>query len=95
MILDKYLVLNKNEELFSEWLKKICQANSKQSKECFQCLSEWWNLSQSVTEPKVSMGDRPVTALDGIDEVLGRRLEAEGFHKVCFKSSSSLSHTIS
>lgn len=34
-----------------------------------------------VAEP---MGEKPVTDLAGVGEVLGRRLEAAGFDKVCF-----------
>ncbi|KAI1295669.1 Barrier-to-autointegration factor [Halotydeus destructor] len=40
-ILGQYLVLKKNPELFQEWLKETCQANSKQSKDCASCLQEW------------------------------------------------------
>lgn len=41
VILGQFLVLKKNEELFIEWLKETCSANSKQSKDCCQCLTEW------------------------------------------------------
>lgn len=40
-----------------------------------------------VAEP---MGEKPVTDLAGIGEVLGRRLETAGFDKVSLKSMHSL-----
>jgi len=41
VMLGQYLVLKKNEELFTEWLKDLSGANSKQAKDCYQCLSDW------------------------------------------------------
>ncbi|KAJ1519641.1 hypothetical protein ONE63_004911 [Megalurothrips usitatus] len=41
VVLGQFLVLKKNKELFQDWMKEACQANAKQSADCFQCLSEW------------------------------------------------------
>ncbi|CAN0245738.1 barrier-to-autointegration factor [Lethenteron reissneri] len=41
VVLGQFLVLKKEEELFKEWLKEVCNANSKQSSDCFTCLREW------------------------------------------------------
>ncbi|XP_067877749.1 barrier-to-autointegration factor B-like [Heterodontus francisci] len=41
VVLGQFLVLRKNEDLFKEWLKDTCQANSKQSNDCHTCLREW------------------------------------------------------
>jgi len=40
-VLGQYLLFKKNEELFTDWLKDICGANSKQGNDCFNCLKEW------------------------------------------------------
>lgn len=105
MILGKYLVLKKSEELFNEYLNESCKANSKQSKECFQCLSEWWdrplsNMSTTsvkvqniVVEPMGDMRDHPVTDLDGIGPVLGKRLDSKGFDKVSARHNVDWHHS--
>ncbi|KPM02717.1 ras-related protein Rab-2A [Sarcoptes scabiei] len=41
VVLGQYLVLKKNEELFIEWLKDEASANTKQAKDCYECLTEW------------------------------------------------------
>jgi len=41
VVLGQYLILKKDETLFTTWLKDICNANAKQAKDCHQCLSEW------------------------------------------------------
>ncbi|XP_065159792.1 barrier-to-autointegration factor [Atheta coriaria] len=41
VVLGQYLVLKKNKELFQEWMKDTCQANAKQSGDCYQCLNDW------------------------------------------------------
>ena len=41
VVLGQFLLLKKNEELFKDWLKESCGANSKQSHDCYSCLSEW------------------------------------------------------
>ncbi|KAK1154964.1 barrier-to-autointegration factor-like [Acipenser oxyrinchus oxyrinchus] len=41
VVLGQFLVLKKEEELFRDWLKDTCGANSKQQKDCFSCLKEW------------------------------------------------------
>lgn len=40
-VLGQYLVLKKDSELFKEWMKEVCQANSKQGADCYQCLNDW------------------------------------------------------
>lgn len=40
-VLGQYLVLKKDEELFKEWMKDTCNASSKQSSDCFNCLNDW------------------------------------------------------
>ncbi|XP_019941463.1 barrier-to-autointegration factor [Paralichthys olivaceus] len=41
VVLGQFLVLKKDEELFRDWLKDTCQANSKQQNDCYGCLKEW------------------------------------------------------
>lgn len=41
VVLGQYLVLKKNQELFQDWMKDTCGANTKQSKDCYQCLNDW------------------------------------------------------
>jgi len=41
VVLGQFLVLKKNEELFTEWLKEITKANKKQANDCYGCLKEW------------------------------------------------------
>ena len=41
VVLGQFLVLRKNKELFIDWLKDETGANSKQSGDCHQCLSDW------------------------------------------------------
>ncbi|XP_066597213.1 barrier-to-autointegration factor [Prorops nasuta] len=41
VVLGQYLVLKKDKELFVEWMKDTCAANSKQSNDCYQCLTDW------------------------------------------------------
>lgn len=41
VVLGQFLVLKKEEELFTDWLKDTCGANSKQAKDCYGCLKEW------------------------------------------------------
>uniref|UniRef100_A0A3Q3W3D2 BAF nuclear assembly factor 1 n=1 Tax=Mola mola TaxID=94237 RepID=A0A3Q3W3D2_MOLML len=41
VVLGQFLVLKKDEELFRDWLKDACQANSKQQGDCYSCLKEW------------------------------------------------------
>lgn len=41
VVLGQFLVLKKDEELFHEWLKDACGANSKQQRDCSGCLKEW------------------------------------------------------
>ncbi|XP_029927170.1 barrier-to-autointegration factor-like [Myripristis murdjan] len=43
MVLGQYLVLKKNTEQFTEWLKKASGANSRQAAECTESLHEWCN----------------------------------------------------
>lgn len=41
VVLGQFLVLKKNQELFKEWMKDTCSANSKQATDCWQCLNDW------------------------------------------------------
>jgi len=41
VVLGQFLVLKKNKELFQDWMKDVCGANTKQSSDCYQCLSDW------------------------------------------------------
>ncbi|XP_059471446.1 barrier-to-autointegration factor [Neocloeon triangulifer] len=41
VVLGQYLVLKKNQELFVDWLKDTCSANTKQSTDCYNCLNDW------------------------------------------------------
>ncbi|XP_054436395.1 barrier-to-autointegration factor-like [Pteronotus mesoamericanus] len=38
VVLGQFLVLKKDEDLFSKWLKDTCGANAKESRDCFRCL---------------------------------------------------------
>ncbi|KAG7462589.1 hypothetical protein MATL_G00186380 [Megalops atlanticus] len=40
-VLGQFLLLRKDVEMFSEWLKDTSGANSKQATSCSQCLKEW------------------------------------------------------
>ncbi|XP_063986849.1 barrier-to-autointegration factor [Diachasmimorpha longicaudata] len=41
VVLGQYLVLKKNRELFLEWMKDVCNGNTKYASDCYQCLSDW------------------------------------------------------
>ena len=41
VVLGQFLVLKKDEDMFKDWIKDTCAANSKQQNDCFQCLKEW------------------------------------------------------
>lgn len=40
-VLGQFLILNKDEELFVDWLRTSINANSKQGTDCFKCLKTW------------------------------------------------------
>jgi barrier-to-autointegration factor len=40
-VLGQYLVLKKDSELFKEWMKDVCNVNSLQAADCYQCLNDW------------------------------------------------------
>ncbi|VDM19847.1 unnamed protein product [Hydatigera taeniaeformis] len=40
-VLGQYLLLNKDEELFIDWMKLVSSANQKQAKDCFDALDSW------------------------------------------------------
>jgi len=41
MLLGQFLLLKKDPDLFTMWLKEASGANSKHASDCFNCLSEW------------------------------------------------------
>ena len=41
VVLGQFLLLKKNKDLFVEWIKDLAGANTKQSGDCYQCLSDW------------------------------------------------------
>ncbi|XP_067938727.1 barrier-to-autointegration factor B-like [Watersipora subatra] len=41
VVLGQFLLLKKDEELFQDWIKETIQANSKQARDCCNCLKEW------------------------------------------------------
>lgn len=41
VVLGQFLLLKQNEELFVDWMKETCQANAKQSGDCYNCLKDW------------------------------------------------------
>lgn len=43
VLLGQFLLLKKDEELFKDWMKETCGANSHQSNNAFTCLKEWCN----------------------------------------------------
>ncbi|XP_070183091.1 barrier-to-autointegration factor-like [Littorina saxatilis] len=40
-VVGQYLVLNKNEEKFKDWLCKKCPADAGQQNDCFNCVKGW------------------------------------------------------
>lgn len=40
-VLGRFLVLNKDEWKFKNWLRDSCRANAKQQRDCYNCLREW------------------------------------------------------
>ncbi|XP_028676917.1 barrier-to-autointegration factor-like protein [Erpetoichthys calabaricus] len=41
VVLGQFLILRKDDDLFIDWLKDACGANSKQALLCYSCLKEW------------------------------------------------------
>ena len=41
VVLGQFLLLKKDKDLFTEWMKDLVSANTKQSGDCYQCLSDW------------------------------------------------------
>jgi hypothetical protein len=41
VVLGQFLVLRKDEEMFSDWIKTTVGANAKQGADCYNCLKEW------------------------------------------------------
>lgn len=40
-VLGQFLLLNKDEDLFLDWLRTSIHANAKQGNDCFNCLKTW------------------------------------------------------
>ena len=40
-VLQQFLILQKDQEKFMDWLKDECGANKKQGGDCYDCLKEW------------------------------------------------------
>lgn len=40
-VLGQYLVLDKNQPLFRQWMIDTCSATSKHADDCYYCLKEW------------------------------------------------------
>ncbi|XP_073822502.1 barrier-to-autointegration factor-like [Musca autumnalis] len=40
-VLGMYLVLQKDEHRFTQWLKSTCNASRKQASDCYNCLQQW------------------------------------------------------
>ncbi|XP_039534805.1 barrier-to-autointegration factor [Pimephales promelas] len=40
-VLGRFLVLNKDEWKFKNWLRDTCGANAKQQRDCYNCMREW------------------------------------------------------
>ncbi|PAA60939.1 hypothetical protein BOX15_Mlig008576g6 [Macrostomum lignano] len=41
VVLGQFLVVKKDEEMFTDWLKDQSGANAKQAGDCFKALTEW------------------------------------------------------
>ncbi|CAK9293419.1 unnamed protein product [Gordionus sp. m RMFG-2023] len=41
VLLGQFLVLKKDKELFTDWLKDTCGANIKHATDCYTCLYSW------------------------------------------------------
>lgn len=40
-VLGQFLVVNKNEGVFTDWMKSTVGANQKQATDCYRCLKDW------------------------------------------------------
>jgi len=40
-VLGQFLILKKDKDLFEMWMKDNVQANSKQARDCYECLNSW------------------------------------------------------
>ena len=40
-VLGQYLILKKDEELFKDWMKEVCNDSSKQAFDWYNCLNDW------------------------------------------------------
>jgi len=41
VVLEKFLVFDKREELFKKWLHEVSGANAHEQNHCCQCVKEW------------------------------------------------------
>ncbi|XP_054992740.1 barrier-to-autointegration factor-like [Sorex araneus] len=69
VVLGRFLVLKKDEDLSWEWLEDTRGANAKQSRDCFGCLREWCEAFLSCSWETRDWNPRP-QGTPGLREIL-------------------------